>query len=159
MPRSGSLSGDCLITSGTFSWNLALASRWSAASIRLKLMARITRSICSFTILRLRCFIVIDLKMQKFKPEFAGKMNFYLSAVDDLLRHGDDQPSIGIILCKTRSQTVAEYALRDTNKPIGIAEYRTTATFTRVAQGKFCPPSSSSKRSCEKPDNRPETEM
>lgn len=75
--------------------------------------------------LTLRCFIVIDLKMQKFKPEFAGKMNFYLSAVDDLLRHADDQPSIGIILCKTKSKSIAEYALRDTHKPIGISEYRT----------------------------------
>lgn len=85
--------------------------------------------------LRLRAFVVIDLKMQKFKPEFAGKMNFYLSAVDDLLRHRDDEPSIGIILCKTRSQAVAEYALRDTHKPIGIAEYRTTAALPETLKG------------------------
>jgi predicted nuclease of restriction endonuclease-like (RecB) superfamily len=74
--------------------------------------------------LKLRAYVVIDLKMKAFAPEFAGKMNFYLSAVDDLLRHPDDQPSIGIILCKTRERFVAEYALRDINKPIGISEYR-----------------------------------
>jgi hypothetical protein len=62
--------------------------------------------------------------MKSFAPEFAGKMNFYLSAVDNLLRHADDQPSIGLILCKTKDRFVAEYALRDINKPIGIAEYR-----------------------------------
>ena len=60
--------------------------------------------------------------MKAFEPEFAGKMNFYLSAVNDLLRHPDDQPSIGIILCKTKERIVAEYALRDINQPIGISE-------------------------------------
>ncbi len=75
--------------------------------------------------LHLRCFIVIDLKARPFKPEFAGKMNFYLSAVDDLLRHPDDKPSIGLILCKSRKRTVAEYALRDLAKPVGVARYVT----------------------------------
>jgi hypothetical protein len=74
--------------------------------------------------LKLRCFVVIDLKMGPFKPEYAGKMNFYLSAVDDLLRHPDDRPSVGLILCKERNVIVAEYALRDTTKPIGISGYR-----------------------------------
>lgn len=78
--------------------------------------------------LRLRCFVVIDLKVEDFKPEFAGKMNFYLSAVDDLLRHADDQPSIGIILCKGRNAVIVEYALRDTSKPMGVAQYRLSAT-------------------------------
>jgi predicted nuclease of restriction endonuclease-like (RecB) superfamily len=73
--------------------------------------------------LRLRCFVVIDLKIEDFKPEFAGKMNFYLSAVDDQLRHPDDQPSIGIILCKGRNEVIVEYALRDTSKPMGVAQY------------------------------------
>jgi hypothetical protein len=76
--------------------------------------------------LRLRCFVVIDLKAKEFKPEYAGKMNFYLSAVDDLLRHPDDKPSIGMILCKTKNKFIAEYALRDTHKPIGIAQFITT---------------------------------
>jgi predicted nuclease of restriction endonuclease-like (RecB) superfamily len=75
--------------------------------------------------LQLRCFVVIDLKMQKFAPEDAGQMNFYLSAVDDKLRHPDDRPSIGLILCKTRHRVVAEYALRDVAKPIGIAQWQT----------------------------------
>lgn len=76
--------------------------------------------------LHLRSFLVIDLKWRGFKPEDAGKMSFYLSAVDDLLRHAGDQPSIGLILCKTKNKIVAEYALRDTNKPIGISEFRLT---------------------------------
>ena len=75
--------------------------------------------------LRLRCFVVVDLKMGEFTPEFAGKMNFYLSAVDDLLRHATDAPSIGIVLCKTRDRTTVEYALRNTATPIGVAEFVT----------------------------------
>jgi predicted nuclease of restriction endonuclease-like (RecB) superfamily len=75
--------------------------------------------------LRLRCYIVIDLKARPFQPEFAGQMNFYLSAVDDLLRHPDDQPSIGLILCKSRKRIIAEYALRDLAKPVGVAKYVT----------------------------------
>lgn len=73
--------------------------------------------------LRLRCFVVIELKTVDFRPEFAGKMNFYLSAVDDLLRHADDAPSIGMILCRGRNATVVEYSLRDTAKPMGVAGY------------------------------------
>ena len=73
--------------------------------------------------LRLRCFVVIELKIEDFKPEFAGKMNFYLSAVDDQLRHPDDKPTIGIILCKGRNKVVVEYSLRDTSKPMGVAAY------------------------------------
>ncbi|MCX6369197.1 MAG: PDDEXK nuclease domain-containing protein [Armatimonadetes bacterium] len=80
--------------------------------------------------LKLRCFIVIDLKMRAFEPEFAGKMNFYLSAVDDLLRHPSDAPSIGVVLCKTKNATIAEYALRDMNKPIGVSTHL-TALLTR----------------------------
>ncbi len=73
--------------------------------------------------LHLRCFVVIDLKIGKFSPEDVGQMNFYLSVVDDLLRHKDDAPSIGLILCKTKNEVVAEYALRDVNKPIGVATH------------------------------------
>ena len=75
--------------------------------------------------LRLRCYMVIELKAGEFKPEFAGKLNFYLSAVDDLMRHPDDKPSIGLILCKSKERVIAEYALRDISKPIGIANWRT----------------------------------
>jgi predicted nuclease of restriction endonuclease-like (RecB) superfamily len=77
--------------------------------------------------LRLRCYVVIDLKVGAFRPEDAGKLNFYLSAVDDLLRHPGDEPSIGIVLCRTQNRIVAEYALRDVNKPMGIATYLTEA--------------------------------
>jgi len=73
--------------------------------------------------IRLRCFVVIELKATEFQPEHAGKLNFYLSAVDDLLRDKDDKPTIGLLLCKTKNKFKAEYALRDINKPIGVAEY------------------------------------
>jgi len=74
--------------------------------------------------LKLRCFVVVDLKMTPFKPEYAGKMNFYLSAVDDMLRHPDDKPSIGLILCKTKNRIIAEYTLRNTATPMSISEFR-----------------------------------
>ncbi len=76
--------------------------------------------------LRLRCFVVVDLKMKPFEPEFAGKMNFYLSAVDDLMRHEHDAPTLGLLLCKdTKNRLKVEYALRDVKKPIGVAEWQT----------------------------------
>jgi predicted nuclease of restriction endonuclease-like (RecB) superfamily len=74
----------------------------------------------------LRCFIVIELKSGKFKPEFAGKLNFYLSAVDSQIKKPDDNPTIGILLCKSKDKIEVEYALRDINKPMGISEYRLT---------------------------------
>ena len=74
--------------------------------------------------LKLRSFCVIELKDKEFKPEYAGKMNFYLSVVDDVLKHSSDNPSIGLILCKTKNNVLAEYTLRDMTKPIGLAEYR-----------------------------------
>jgi predicted nuclease of restriction endonuclease-like (RecB) superfamily len=73
--------------------------------------------------IKLKCYVVIELKAQKFKPEFAGKLNFYLSVVDDILRDQNDNPTIGILLCKTKDNVLAEYALKDINKPIGISEY------------------------------------
>ena len=81
--------------------------------------------------LKLRAFVAIDLKVEDFKPEFAGKMNFYLSAIDDQLRHADDQSSIGIILCKARDKVTVEYALRDTRKPIGVSKYRLTSALPK----------------------------
>jgi hypothetical protein len=68
--------------------------------------------------------VVIDLKGGEFKPEYAGKMNFYLAAVDDTLKHLSDQPTIGLILCKSKTEVVVEYALRGTTTPMGIAEFR-----------------------------------
>ncbi|MCA3717068.1 MAG: DUF1016 family protein, partial [Brevundimonas sp.] len=74
--------------------------------------------------LKLRCFVVIDLKAGPFKPEYAGKMNFYLAAVDDTRKHPSDNPAIGLILCKSKKEVVVEYALRHTATPMGIAEFR-----------------------------------
>lgn len=76
--------------------------------------------------LKLRCYVVIELKTTGFKPEYAGKLNFYLSVVDDLVKHPTDNPSIGILLCKDKNKAVAEYALKDVNKPIGISAYELT---------------------------------
>ena len=73
--------------------------------------------------LSLRCYVVIELKAGEFKPEYTGKLNFYLSAVDDQLSHSDDQPTIGILLCKGREDLLVEYALRDMTKPIGVANW------------------------------------
>lgn len=75
--------------------------------------------------LTLRCFVVIDLKAGEFTPEAAGKMNFYLSAVDERFKQPGDQPSIGLILCRSKDRVIAEYALRDLNKPIGVSDYVT----------------------------------
>ena len=74
----------------------------------------------------LRCYVVIELKAGKFKPEHAGKLNFYLSAVDTQIKSSRDNPTIGILLCKKRDKIEAEYALRDINKPMGISEYKLT---------------------------------
>jgi len=74
--------------------------------------------------IRLGCFIVVELKSVEFKPEFTGKLSFYLSAVDDLLRKENDNPTIGILLCKSKDKIEAEYALRGISQPIGVAEYQ-----------------------------------
>lgn len=84
--------------------------------------------------LRLRCLVAIDLKMDAFEPEDAGKMNFYLSALDDLVKYPQDGPSIGIILCKSKDRTTVEYSLRDTAKPIGVSAYRLTTSLPREMQ-------------------------
>lgn len=75
--------------------------------------------------LKLRCFVVVELKGIPFEPEFTGKLNFYLSAVDDLLRHDTDGPTIGLLLCKGKDRLLVEYALRDIAKPMGVAEWQT----------------------------------
>ncbi len=75
--------------------------------------------------LKLRAHVVVELKATGFKPEHVGQMNFYLSAVDDLLKHKDDQPSIGLLLCKSKNKMHVEYALRGNMRPIGVAEYET----------------------------------
>ena len=73
---------------------------------------------------KLRCYVVIELKAKEFKAEYAGKLNFYLSAVDETLKSTNDNPTIGILLCKERNKIEAEYALRGMSQPIGIAEFK-----------------------------------
>lgn len=85
--------------------------------------------------LKLRCYVVIELKTIEFKPEFAGKLNFYLSAVDDILKQPQDSKSIGLIICKNKDKIEVEYALRDINKPISISEYHLTKTFPEKFKG------------------------
>jgi len=77
--------------------------------------------------LKLHSFIVIELKNNEFKPEYAGKLNFYVSAVDELLKSEIDNPTIGILICKSKDNLIVEYALRDMNKPIGVSEYKLTS--------------------------------
>ncbi|HIJ95956.1 MAG TPA: DUF1016 domain-containing protein [Desulfuromonadales bacterium] len=85
--------------------------------------------------LKLRCYVVIELKAGAFKPEYAGKLNFYLSAVDATMRHESDNPSIGLILCKDKKGLIAEYALKDISKPVGISEYQLVAAIPENLKG------------------------
>ena len=78
--------------------------------------------------LNLRCYVVIELETGDFKPEYAGQLNFYLSAVDGILKKDQDNPSIGLLLCKSKNDLVAEYSLKDMSKPIGVNEYRITSS-------------------------------
>ena len=77
--------------------------------------------------LNLRCYVVIELKSGEFKPEYAGQLNFYLSAVDGILKKEQDNPSIGLLLCKSKNDLVAEYSLKDMSKPIGVSAYQVTS--------------------------------
>ncbi len=85
--------------------------------------------------LKLRSYVVIELKTGKFMPEYASKLNFYLSAVDDMLKHPLDNPTLGILICKEHNKVIAEYALRDINKPIGIAAYELTQAIPENFKG------------------------
>ena len=80
---------------------------------------------------KLKSLVVIELKAGKFKPEYAGKMNFYLAVLDDTVKQEDENPSIGIIICKSKSKTIVEYALKKTSNPIGIASYTLTETLPK----------------------------
>lgn len=80
--------------------------------------------------LKLRCYVVIELKAGKFEPGHVSQLNFYLSVVDDLLRHADDKPSIGLLLVKDKNQTVVEYSLAGYTKPIGVAQWERQITKT-----------------------------
>lgn len=84
--------------------------------------------------LKLRCYVVVELKAGAFKPEHAGQLNFYLSAVDSQVKTEQDNPTIGLLLCKSKNRVVAEYALRDSNKPMGVAEYQLIASLPAELQ-------------------------
>jgi predicted nuclease of restriction endonuclease-like (RecB) superfamily len=86
---------------------------------------------------RLRCLVAIELKVGDFQPEFVGKMQFYLTTLDRLVRQADENPSIGIILCKEKSRTIVEYTLHDANKPIGVATYEITRTLPKALKGQL----------------------
>jgi predicted nuclease of restriction endonuclease-like (RecB) superfamily len=86
---------------------------------------------------RLRCLVAIELKVGDFQPEFVGKMQFYLTALDRQVRQEDENPSIGIILCKEKSRTIVEYTLHDANKPIGVATYEITRTLPKALKGQL----------------------
>ena len=89
---------------------------------------------------RLRCLVAVDLKIGKFQPEFVGKMQFYLTALDRTVREADENPSIGIILCKEKNRTVVEYALHDARKPIGVATYRISRQLPKELEGQLPSP-------------------
>lgn len=89
---------------------------------------------------RLRCLVAIELKIGKFKPEFVGKMQFYLTALDRQVRQEDENSSIGIILCKEKNRTIVEYALHDARKPIGVATYKITKTLPNALRGQLPQP-------------------
>ena len=84
--------------------------------------------------LNLRCYVVIELKTGDFKPEYAGQLNFYLSAIDGILKKEQDNPSIGLLLCKSKNNLVVEYSLKDVSKPIGVSEYRVTNSLPEELQ-------------------------
>ncbi len=83
----------------------------------------------------LKCYVVVELKNRKFIPEYAGKLNFYLSAVDSLLKRDDDQPTIGLLLCRDKNNIEVEFALRDMNKPMGVSEYTLVETLPDNLKG------------------------
>lgn len=84
--------------------------------------------------INLHCYVVIELKTGEFKPEYAGKLNFYLSAVDDIVKTEQDNPSIGLLLCKSKNDVVAEYSLRDMSKQIGVSEYKITSQLPEMLE-------------------------
>ncbi|MDI6792620.1 MAG: PDDEXK nuclease domain-containing protein [bacterium] len=89
---------------------------------------------------RLKCLVALELKVGEFQPEYVGKMQFYLSALDDRVRLEDENPSIGIILCKSKDKTIVEYALRDSSKPIGVAAYKIISKLPEELQGQLPAP-------------------
>ena len=81
---------------------------------------------------RLHCYVAIELKIAEFKPEFLSKLNFYISAIDDLVKLPTDNPTIGLLLCRTKNNTKVEYALRGMTQPLGVAEYKTREIYEKL---------------------------
>ncbi len=94
---------------------------------------------------RLKCLVAVEVKVGEFKPEYAGKMQFYLAVLDDLVRMPHENPSIGIILCKVKNRVVVEYALRESKKPIGVASYRMVSKVPKELEGELPEPAQISK--------------
>ena len=88
----------------------------------------------------LKCLIAIELKVSEFKPEYVGKMQFYLAVLDDKVKMADEYPSIGMILCREKNRAIVEYALKESNKPIGIASYRMVKKLPKELKGKLPEP-------------------
>lgn len=86
---------------------------------------------------KLHCYFVVELKTVEFEPEFAGKLSFYLSAIDGELKTPTDNPTIGLLLCKGKDKMVAEYALQDVNKPMGVSEYKLSNQIAKELQDKI----------------------
>jgi predicted nuclease of restriction endonuclease-like (RecB) superfamily len=86
---------------------------------------------------RLKCLIAVDLKIGKFQPEYVGKMQFYLAVLNEKVRLDDENPSMGIVLCKSKDKTIVEYALKDSDKPIGVATYRMVSTLPKELKGQL----------------------
>jgi predicted nuclease of restriction endonuclease-like (RecB) superfamily len=89
---------------------------------------------------RLRCLVAIELKIGEFQPEYVGKMQFYLAALDDLVKMPEENASIGLILCQSKTKTVVEYALRDSNKPIGVSQYKISSELPAELKGELPEP-------------------
>jgi hypothetical protein len=87
--------------------------------------------------IRLHCYVVIELKAGNFKPEYVGKLNFYMTAIDRQVKIPEDKKTIGIILCKTKNKVTAEYALSNIQNPMGVATYQTTETLPEDLKGKL----------------------
>ena len=89
---------------------------------------------------RLRCLVAVELKIGEFQPEYVGKMQFYLAALDDLVKMPDENASIGLILCQSKTRTIVEYALRESNKPIGVSQYKITSELPDALKGELPEP-------------------
>jgi len=122
--RERELESDLLVHLHDFLLELGTGFAFVGSQVPLEVGGEDFRLDLLFYHLKLRSYVAIKLKMGSFKPEYAGKMNFYLAVIDDLLRHPDDKPSIGLILCKEKNRVVAEYALRNVTTPLGVSEFR-----------------------------------